>query len=94
MTEVFSSDRIVTGLQPAAMPLVTAGLNRNSIHAEEYPMNHRLNKDRIETLHAARFLNLYDLQYAEGKHYFEASRRGKNDLVVRMKKSAGCCRMP
>ena len=47
-------------------------------------MNHRLNKDRIETLHAARFLNLYDLQYAEGKHYFEASRRGKNDLVVRM----------
>ncbi len=66
------------------MPLVTAGLNRNSIHAEEYPMNHRLNKDRIETLHAARFLNLYDLQYAEGKHYFEASRRGKNDLVVRM----------
>ena len=66
------------------MPLVTAGLNRNSIHAEEYPMNHRLNKDRIETLHAARFLNLYDLQYAEGKHYFEASRRGKKDLVVRM----------
>ena len=47
-------------------------------------MKREINKDRIETLHEARFLNLYDLQYAEGKHYYEVSRRTKENLVVRM----------
>ncbi|MBR6321492.1 MAG: NUDIX hydrolase [Lachnospiraceae bacterium] len=46
-------------------------------------MNREINKDRIETLHETRFLKLYDLQYAEGKHYFAASRRAKEDLVAR-----------
>ena len=46
-------------------------------------MNGEINRDRIETLYGTRFLSLYDLQYAEGKHYFEASRRGKDDLVVK-----------
>lgn len=43
----------------------------------------KISKDRIETLFETRILNLYDLQYAEKKHYFEASRRGKDDLVVK-----------
>ena len=46
-------------------------------------MNGEINKDRIDTLYESRFLNCYDLRYAEGKHYYEASRRAKEDLVVR-----------
>lgn len=42
-----------------------------------------MNKDKIETLYESRFLKCYDLQYAEGKHYYEASRRGKDELVVK-----------
>lgn len=45
-------------------------------------MDGEIRKDRIETLYGTRFLSLYDLQYAEGKHYFEASRRSRDDLVV------------
>ena len=46
-------------------------------------MNRRINKDHIEALYEARFLNMYDLQYAEGKHYFEVTRRGKENLVAK-----------
>lgn len=38
--------------------------------------------DKTETLFDARFIRVYDLQYAEGKHYFDASRRKKEDLVA------------
>ncbi len=43
----------------------------------------KIDKDRVQTLYESRFLSFYDLQYAEGKHYFEASRREKRDLVVK-----------
>lgn len=46
-------------------------------------MDREIRKDRIETLYGTKFLNMYDLQYGEGKHYFEASRRKPEDLVVR-----------
>ena len=46
-------------------------------------MNEEINKDRIETLFETRFLKLYDLQYAEGRHYFEASRRARDELVAK-----------
>lgn len=46
-------------------------------------MDQEIRKDRIETLYGTKFLNMYDLQYGEGKHYFEASRRKPEDLVVR-----------
>ena len=42
-----------------------------------------IRKDQIETLYESRFLRCYDLQYAEGKHYYEASRREEKDLVVK-----------
>ena len=45
-------------------------------------MNGEINKHQIETLYETKFLRCYDLQYAEGKHYFEASRRKKEDLTV------------
>ena len=46
-------------------------------------MDREINKDRIETLCETRPLKCYDLQYAEGKHYYEASRREVKDLVVK-----------
>ena len=46
-------------------------------------MENRIRKDRIETLYETRFLKCYDLQYAEGRHYFEASRRSRDDLVAK-----------
>ena len=45
-------------------------------------MNPEINKNRIETLYETKFLNVYDLQYAERKHYFEVSRRNMADLVA------------
>ena len=45
-------------------------------------MNGEINKHQIGTLYETRFLKCYDLQYAEGKHYYEASRREKDDLVA------------
>ncbi|MBR2782125.1 MAG: NUDIX hydrolase [Oscillospiraceae bacterium] len=42
-----------------------------------------MRKDHIETLYESRFLKCYDIRYAEGKHYYEASRREKNDLVAK-----------
>ena len=45
-------------------------------------MNREINKEKIETLYESRFLKCFDLQYAEGKHYYVASRRGKEDLVA------------
>ena len=45
-------------------------------------MDPRSDQNHIETLHETRFLSLYDLQYAEGRHYYVASRRTKDDLVA------------
>ena len=42
-----------------------------------------INKDKTEALYTSRFLKCYDIQYAEGRHYFEASRRDEKDLVVK-----------
>lgn len=45
-------------------------------------MSMEIDKQHIETLYETRFLKCYDLQYAEGKHYYEASRRERKDLVA------------
>ena len=45
-------------------------------------MSIEIDKHHIEALYETRFLRCYDLQYAEGKHYYEASRREKGDLVA------------
>ena len=39
-----------------------------------------MNKNKIETLFESKFIKVYDLQYEEGKHYYNASRRNKEDL--------------
>ena len=42
-----------------------------------------MNKDKTVPLYTSRFLKCFDVQYAEGKHYFIASRRDEKDLVVK-----------
>ncbi len=39
-------------------------------------------KEMIKNLYNGRFLKLCDLQYGEGKHYYEATRRELDDVVV------------
>ena len=43
---------------------------------------YRITKDMVETLIDKRFIRLYDLKYAEGKHYFNATRRSHDELVA------------
>ena len=38
--------------------------------------------ENVEILKETPFLSLYDLQYAEGRHYFDASRKRKEDLAA------------
>lgn len=38
--------------------------------------------ENVVPLLETKFLNVYDLQYEEGKHYFDASRRKKEDLTA------------
>ncbi|MCI6859263.1 MAG: NUDIX hydrolase [Eubacterium sp.] len=36
----------------------------------------------METIYESKYMNLYDLQYREGGHYYCASRRGKDRMVA------------
>ena len=40
-----------------------------------------IRKENIETLMESRFIKVFDLQYAPGKHYYDASRRPLDNLV-------------
>lgn len=41
-----------------------------------------LKKERLVDCFESRFLNVYDLNYAEGRHYYDASRHNKDNLVA------------
>ena len=41
-------------------------------------------EDRVKTLLDTRFVKVFDLQYEPGKHYYEATRRERKDLVAEM----------
>ena len=41
-----------------------------------------ITKETTETLLETKFLKVFDLQYAPGKHYFDATRRSKENLVA------------
>lgn len=41
-----------------------------------------IKKENVKTLLDAKFIRVFDLQYAEGKHYFDATRRTLEDLVA------------
>lgn len=40
-----------------------------------------INKDKIETLLDTKFIKVFDLQYKEGAHYFDATRRPATDIL-------------
>ena len=41
---------------------------------------------KIDTLFENRYINVYDLCYEDGRHYYDASRRKKEDLVAASEK--------
>ena len=41
-----------------------------------------ITKDCVKTLLETKFVKVYDLQYEEGKHYYDATRRGADDLAA------------
>lgn len=41
-----------------------------------------ITKDQVKTLCETRFVKLFDLQYAEGKHYFDATRHSLDDITA------------
>ena len=41
-----------------------------------------IKKENIKTLFDTKFIHVYDLQYEEGRHYYDASRRKLSDLMA------------
>ena len=41
-----------------------------------------ISKENVATLFESRFIRVFDLQYAPGKHYYDATRRKIDDLVA------------
>ena len=41
-----------------------------------------ITEEQVKSLYETRFIKVFDLQYAEGKHYYDATRRNKEDLVA------------
>lgn len=41
-----------------------------------------IKKEQIKTLCETKFLKMYDIQYKEGKHYYNATRRNVEDIVA------------
>lgn len=43
---------------------------------------YNISREMVETIVDKRFIRLFDLKYAEGRHYFDATRRSLDDLVA------------
>lgn len=41
-----------------------------------------ITREKVKTIYENRFLKVFDLQYEEGKHYFDATRRSLDDLTA------------
>ena len=41
-----------------------------------------IKKQQVETVYDSRFIKVFDLQYEPGKHYFDATRRVKDNLAA------------
>jgi len=41
-----------------------------------------IKKEQVETVYDSRFIKVFDLQYEPGKHYFDATRRVKDNLAA------------
>ncbi len=49
---------------------------------EEKKMRPEITKQNIKPLLETKFIKVYDMQYEEGKHYYNATRRSEEDLVA------------
>jgi len=45
-------------------------------------MKPEIKKENVKPLFESRFIKVFDLQYEEGKHYFDATRRSINNLMA------------
>lgn len=45
-------------------------------------MKPTINKENIQSLFESKFIKVFDLQYEEGKHYYDATRRPLEQIVV------------
>lgn len=55
-------------------------------------MRPKITKQNIKTLLETKFIKVFDLQYAEGRHYYNATRRSADDLVaVSLRKNFKIC---
>lgn len=45
-------------------------------------MKPEIKKEQVKPLFESKFIKVYDLQYAEGKHYYDATRRSADDLMA------------
>ena len=94
VTERFGSGEYCNAFVGTALALysryVAHSMTRSSIMEDNglnFETDLRTDKPRyteksVDTLYDARFVKLYDLRYSEGKHYADASRREKKDLVA------------
>ena len=41
-----------------------------------------IKKEQVETVYDSRFIKVFDLRYEPGKHYFDATRRAKDNLAA------------
>ncbi|WP_026651588.1 NUDIX hydrolase [Butyrivibrio proteoclasticus] len=49
---------------------------------------YKITNDQVETVLDKKFIRVFDLQYAEGRHYFDATRRDKDSIVASMDEEA------
>lgn len=57
-------------------------------------MRPEIKKEHVETLFESRFIKVFDLQYEEGKHYYDASRRSLDDLAAIRSDEEFCTMLP
>ena len=43
---------------------------------------HKITSNQVQEILDKKFIRVFDLQYAEGAHYFDATRRAKEDIVA------------
>ena len=55
------------------------GKQKEEMNMENRPI---IKKEQVETVYDSRFIKVFDLQYEPGKHYFDATRRVKDNLAA------------
>lgn len=78
----FSCFFVNLGIQYLKITLAANAGRQNPTSNGKIAMKPEITLQKVKPLLETKFLNVYDLQYEEGKHYFDASRRAKEDLMA------------